>query len=471
MDGAPVGRIVFELFSDICPITCENFRTLSTGEKGRGLGTGKLLHYKNCAFHRVVKNFMIQAGDFTAGNGTGGESIYGGTFADENFQLKHDTSFLLSMANRGKDTNGSQFFITTRPCPHLDGVHVVFGRVVSGQAVVIEIENQKTDPKSNRPIADILIANCGQLVLKKKTSEKRKKRHASNEEEESSDKSTSSSQEDEDEDEKRSVSSEKNGGEDTAAAKVDEEPVSTVKAEEVPDVPPNNFLFRRSKSPTEKPKDRDDNRRNPQTRRVFYSRSGHKIRGRGAIRYRTPSRSDSEERRSGSETPPHWRQAQSRLRSYNEVIKKKKAQESGLGSEGGADEGESENGKEKRESGDNGRKRSRERDRHGSRDRHSRRSRDRDRDRSRERTRSDRDSRRDRHKSDEDRHRRRRHSRSRSHDRSKDRKERDAPAKPEKHDEHTEKDQPELEITVSKEDLKLVDDQEGQDLELGIDED
>lgn len=111
VDGIPSGRVIFELFSDVCPKTCENFRALCTGEMGNGKTTGKPLHYRGVKFHRVIKDFMIQGGDFSAGNGTGGESIYGGQFEDETFDIHHEEPFLLSMANRGKDTNGSQFFI------------------------------------------------------------------------------------------------------------------------------------------------------------------------------------------------------------------------------------------------------------------------------------------------------------------------------------------------------------------------
>nr|2GW2_A Chain A, Peptidyl-prolyl cis-trans isomerase G [Homo sapiens] len=163
INNQPAGRVVFELFSDVCPKTCENFRCLCTGEKGTGKSTQKPLHYKSCLFHRVVKDFMVQGGDFSEGNGRGGESIYGGFFEDESFAVKHNAAFLLSMANRGKDTNGSQFFITTKPTPHLDGHHVVFGQVISGQEVVREIENQKTDAAS-KPFAEVRILSCGELI-------------------------------------------------------------------------------------------------------------------------------------------------------------------------------------------------------------------------------------------------------------------------------------------------------------------
>jgi peptidylprolyl isomerase len=157
----PAGRIVFELAADVVPKTAENFRALCTGEKGVGR-SGKALHYKGSRFHRIIQQFMCQGGDFTRGNGTGGESIYGEKFADENFKLKHTVGGLLSMANAGPGTNGSQFFITTVPTDWLDGKHVVFGKVVEGMDVVKKME--AAGSRSGSTSADVVIADCGQLA-------------------------------------------------------------------------------------------------------------------------------------------------------------------------------------------------------------------------------------------------------------------------------------------------------------------
>jgi len=187
--GREGGRIVFQLFADTTPKTCENFRCLCTGEKGMGK-SGKPLHYKGSNFHRIIPDvrfssyvlipirvcpfssltttsfscgwqFMLQGGDFTAGDGRGGESIYGMKFPDENFIKKHTKPGLLSMANAGPNTNGSQFFITTVPTPHLNGKHVVFGEVIEGMELVKTIEGYGN--RSGATSARITIVDCGQI--------------------------------------------------------------------------------------------------------------------------------------------------------------------------------------------------------------------------------------------------------------------------------------------------------------------
>ncbi|XP_036886298.1 NK-tumor recognition protein isoform X3 [Sturnira hondurensis] len=336
----PVGRIMFQLFSDICPKTCKNFLCLCSGEKGLGKTTGKKLCYKGSTFHRVVKNFMIQGGDFSEGNGKGGESIYGGYFKDENFILKHDRAFLLSMANRGKHTNGSQFFITTKPAPHLDGVHVVFGLVISGFEVIEQIENLKTDAAS-RPYADVRVIDCGVLATKsaKDVFEKKRKKPTHSEESDSSSNSSSSSEsssESEVEQErirrrkrkrrpkvkhskkrrkeassseeprsKHTVSpkghserSDTNGKRSVDSSAKREKPV--VRPEEIPPVPENRFLLRRDMP-------------------LVTVEPEPKIPDATPTRYHTPPRSRScseSDDDDSSETPPHWKEEMQRLRAY-----------------------------------------------------------------------------------------------------------------------------------------------------------
>ncbi|XP_077792817.1 NK-tumor recognition protein isoform X2 [Podarcis muralis] len=357
----PVGRIIFQLFSDVCPRTCKNFLCLCTGEKGIGKTTGKKLCYKGSTFHRVVKNFMIQGGDFSEGNGKGGESVYGGYFKDENFILKHDRAFLLSMANRGKHTNGSQFFITTKPAPHLDGVHVVFGLVISGFEVIEQIENLKTDTAS-RPYADVRVIDCGLLVTKsaKDALEKKRKVSAHSEASDTSSSSSSTSSESSSDSESESERSRKRKRKRRMKAKQSrkrrreekkkEEPKNkrassqrshpnrseenekavdsnakrdkpVVRPEEIPPVPENRFLLRRDApviNTEPEPKLLDVapvlNDQKPSV-----SKSGRKIRGRGTIRYHTPPRSRScseSDNDESSETPPHWKEEMQRLRAY-----------------------------------------------------------------------------------------------------------------------------------------------------------
>lgn len=331
--GLPAGRIVFELQPELAPKTCENFRALCTGEKGIGQKTGKPLHYKGIVFHRVVKDFMIQSGDFSNSNGTGGESIYGGTFDDEEFTLKHDKPFLLSMANRGKNTNGSQFFITTQPAPHLDNVHVVFGTVVSGHDLVRQIEQLPVD-RNSRPLQDAVVANCGELVRQvRERKEKKKKKSKSSSSDDSDDEASKKRKKDKKKKKDVKIKTEKendNLEEGELDDSGEQHPMTTVTKidpNEIPEVS-NKFLMRgdgrkRDEMAAGDDSDEGDDRGRKRERDRFreqrgfgwskkyvpVSKSGRVIKGRGNFRYRTPSRSRS---RSRSLTPIHWKVAQKR---------------------------------------------------------------------------------------------------------------------------------------------------------------
>lgn len=156
-EGHEKGRVVMELFSKTVPKTAENFRMLCTGEKGAPM------HYKGNKFHRVIKGFMMQGGDTTAGNGTGGMSIYGRQFDDEGVWYPHTHSGVLSMANSGPNTNGSQFFICYGQTPHLDGKHTVYGRVISGMLICNQAAEVKTGAQ-DKPLLDVEIVDCGELT-------------------------------------------------------------------------------------------------------------------------------------------------------------------------------------------------------------------------------------------------------------------------------------------------------------------
>ncbi|XP_054585478.1 NK-tumor recognition protein [Eptesicus fuscus] len=337
----PVGRIMFQLFSDICPKTCKNFLCLCSGEKGLGKTTGKKLCYKGSTFHRVVKNFMIQGGDFSEGNGKGGESIYGGYFKENVVFCKMKS--------------------TTKPAPHLDGVHVVFGLVISGFEVIEQIENLKTDAAS-RPYADVRVIDCGVLATKstKDVFEKKRKKPTHSEDSDSSSNSSSSSESSSESEVERERSRRrkrkrrpkvKHSKKRRKEASSSEEPRNkhivspkghsersdnnekrsvdsnakrekpVVRPEEIPPVPENRFLLRRDMPlVTVEPEPKiPDATPIVSDQKPSVSKSGRKIKGRGTIRYHTPPRSRScseSDDDDSSETPPHWKEEMQRLRAY-----------------------------------------------------------------------------------------------------------------------------------------------------------
>ena len=160
IDGGFIGRVVIELFQDKAPKTCANFKVLCTGEQGVGR-SGAKLHYKGCKFHRIIPHFIVQSGDFISNDGSQSESIYGQKFDDENFVVKHSEPGIVSMANSGRNSNGSQFFITLVRAPWLDGRHVAFGKVIEGMEIIDKIQAAGTS--SGAPRQNIVISDCGEL--------------------------------------------------------------------------------------------------------------------------------------------------------------------------------------------------------------------------------------------------------------------------------------------------------------------
>lgn len=289
INGEPAGRVVFALWNFKCPKTVENFRTMCTGELGELFGHKAT--YQGNIFHRVIKGFMIQGGDITRKNGSGGFSIYGPTFDDENLALKHSKPYLLSMANRGPDTNGSQFFITTAEVPHLDGKHCVFGEVIKGFEVIKAIEELETG-EDDVPTQKVQIVNCGEMVKKGDALNKTEKEQ------------------------------------EVDGVKMDNEPRT------------NNWLMRRSRSPVDRKKSKKDRseRRRSRSRsndrqrrdrgrdrshdrsrrddrggrreersRPVVSKDGVKVKGRGRITFLGA--------RLRSRTPPHWKKEESKKES------------------------------------------------------------------------------------------------------------------------------------------------------------
>mgnify|MGYP001066640585 FL=1 len=316
--GEQAGRIVFELFSDVVPKTAENFRALCTGEKGLGRTTGKPLHYRGCSFHRVIKKFMLQGGDFSNHNGTGGESIYGGKFADENLTLHHDP-FVLSMANSGPNSNGSQFFITTVPCPHLDGKHVVFGRVVDGIPIVKQIELLRTNT-ANNPMQPVVIENCGQLVAKV-VSKKRgkavdetageggesssgKKKHKEKDSKQKEKKKKQKSEEDSDSD-SDSVSSSSSSSSDSSSSST--ESSSSSSSSEDDRRHRKRRQAKRKSRETKHSRRRTRKDRSPSSSSSSSSSSDESDSGRGRRRQSKRSRSPSPRHRRGDRSPPSYR--------------------------------------------------------------------------------------------------------------------------------------------------------------------